>query len=73
MDCVGPLQPRARSGDNAILIVVDRFTKYTVLMPCKMEATAADWAALFIAHVYKYFGLPRYITSDRDTRFTAHY
>ena len=61
-------------GFDTILVVVDHdVTKATVIVPCKTTITVDQTAALYLNHVWKRFGLPRKIISDRGTQFTAHF
>ncbi|KAI5328758.1 hypothetical protein L3X38_028155 [Prunus dulcis] len=58
-------------GCGSILVVVDRFTKYATFIPAPAECNAEEAARLFLKHVVKYWGIPKSIISDRDTRFTG--
>jgi hypothetical protein len=72
MDFVGGL-PMTRGGHDYLYVVVDRFSKMCILMPCKMQITAKQTANLFFQHVWVHFGLPTSIVSDRDTRFLGDF
>ena len=63
--------PTSSSGFNAIMVIVDKLTKYVHLVPTTKESSSEDVARLFIAHVFQYHGLPKVLISDRDTRFTS--
>ncbi|KAI5316908.1 hypothetical protein L3X38_036615 [Prunus dulcis] len=58
-------------GCGLILVVVDRFTKYATLIPAPADYNAEEAARLFLKHVVKYWGIPKSIINDRDTRFTG--
>ncbi|XP_078447614.1 uncharacterized protein LOC144716361 [Wolffia australiana] len=60
-------------GHDAILVFVDRFSKYATFIPTTSEVHADGVAHLFMSYVAKYWGLPMDIISDRDTRFTAQF
>lgn len=57
---------------NAILVVVDKFTKYAHFMPLQNPFTAFTVAKLFMQHVYRLHGMPLAIISDRDRVFTSN-
>lgn len=59
-------------GKNCILVIVDRFSKYSHFIPMSHPFTAFSVAKLFIANVYKLHGLPVFIISDCDRVFTSH-
>lgn len=58
-------------GYNAILVVVDKYSKYTHFLPPRHPFTAASVARLFIDNIYRLHGLPQSIISDRDWIFTS--
>ena len=64
MDFVGGL-PMSKIGHDYLYVVVDRFSKMCILMPCKKHITAQ----FFFQYVWVHFGLPTSIILDRDTRF----
>jgi hypothetical protein len=63
--------PTSRAGNDAILVVVDRFSKERHYIPCKKTCSAEDTAKLMINHVWKLHGLPSSIVSDRGTQFVS--
>ena len=56
---------------GSIIVVVDRFSKYATFIAAPKHVTAETTAHLFFAHIVKYWGLPRDIVSDRDSRFAG--
>ena len=49
---------------DAILMVVDRFSKEVELIPCTKTCSALNTAKLFMHNMWKHHGLPHSITSD---------
>ncbi|GJP33107.1 hypothetical protein CLOM_g17676, partial [Closterium sp. NIES-68] len=72
MDYVTGL-PAGPSGNDAILVVVDRLTKMAHFIACQQTITAEQTAQLFIANVIRLHGLPSAIISDRDPKFTSNF
>ena len=64
--------PRS-GGKNCILVVVDKFSKFSHFIPLSHPFTAAVIAKTFMQHVYRLHGLPQSIVSDRDKVFTSQF
>jgi len=62
-----------QKGFDAIMVVVDRFSKMAHFIPTKDEATAQETGRLFFSHIFKHHGLPKDIVSDRDPKFTSKF
>jgi hypothetical protein len=60
-------------GFDAIMVVVDPFSKMAHFIPTKDEATAQEIGRLFFTHVFKHHGLQKDIVSDRDLKFTSKF
>ena len=71
MDFVGEL-PESEDF-NAILVVTDRFTKVQHYLPAKTTWTAANVADAYINDIWRLYGLPRHITSDRGPQFASKF
>jgi hypothetical protein len=67
MDCISGSS--TKQGNDYVFVVVDRFSKMTILTACKNNITVADTAKLFFERVRVHFGLPQTIISDRNSRF----
>ncbi|GJP30377.1 hypothetical protein CLOM_g962, partial [Closterium sp. NIES-68] len=72
MDFVTGL-PAGPSGNDAVLVVVDRLTKMAHFAPCRTTITAKETARLFISTVVRLHGIPAAIISDRDPKFTSKF
>ena len=75
MDFITDLPPSRRGSDvyDAILVVIDRFTKYARYVPCRKTMTAEQLATVLVDDVFMDFGLPDGIVSDRGSVFTSGY
>ena len=70
MDFITDLPPV--NGHDAILVVVDQgLTKGIILTPCSKTITAEETAQLLLENLYKRFGLPDKILSDRGPQFAS--
>jgi hypothetical protein len=62
-----------RSGSvNAILVVVDRYSKFAHFIALRHPFTALSVARLFLDNVYKLHGMPQAILSNHDKVFTSN-
>jgi hypothetical protein len=65
--------PLTKEGYSVMMTVVDRLSKFLVLIPTVATFDAQSVADLFLTHVVKRFGFPLSIVSDRDPRFISHF
>ncbi|KAK4385695.1 Transposon Ty3-I Gag-Pol polyprotein [Sesamum angolense] len=56
---------------GSIIVVEDRLSKYATFIAAPKHVTKEGTAHLFFKHVVKYWGLPKNIVGDRDSRFTG--
>jgi hypothetical protein len=56
---------------NTILVIVDKFSKYSIFIALKHPFTALDVAKAYMTNIFKTHGLPQAIISDRDRIFTS--
>jgi hypothetical protein len=62
------------NGKDAILTIVNHgCSRAAVFLPCTTTVTGAGIAQLYMDNVYRWFGLPIKIISNRDPRFTSHF
>jgi transposase InsO family protein len=75
VDFITGLPPANCTSDvvNAILVIVDQFTKYAWYIACKKLTMAQDLARLLMTHIIAVIGVPNHIVSDRGSVFTSEF
>lgn len=75
MDFITGLPP-SKIGDtvyNAILVIVDLYTKFAVYIPCRKDIDADQLAFLLVERVISWLGMPLNLVSDRGSLFTSEF
>jgi hypothetical protein len=65
--------PRSQKGHDAILVVIDRFSKVAHFLPVKKTITASQLADLYVSRIVSLHGVPLEISSDRGSLFTSRF
>ncbi|MBW0537055.1 hypothetical protein O181_076770 [Austropuccinia psidii MF-1] len=71
MDRVNGLLPGGDRSYNACLVIVDRFSKTPIFLPCHKDNTAMNTALLIWNRVISWTGIFKNIISDIDPNFTS--
>ncbi|MBW0533754.1 hypothetical protein O181_073469 [Austropuccinia psidii MF-1] len=71
MDWVTALPPGGNRSYNACLVLVDRFRKTLMFLPCHKNDTAMDTSIMIWNKALTHTGLFQNIISDRDPKFTS--
>jgi hypothetical protein len=69
VDLIGPLP--LSHGKDAILNIVDHYTKQIHLFPVTTQITADGVASIYFEQVFPLHGIPKCIISDRGPQFAA--
>ena len=75
IDFITGLPPSKRQGRayDAILVVVDRYTKMVRYLACSKKITAVELADLIFEEVFLRYGVSNGVVSDRGSLFTSAY
>ena len=65
--------PVSKEKYDAIMVIVDKLTKYSILIPFKETYRADQLGFILLDRLIRDHGIPRTITSDRDKLFTSNY
>lgn len=60
-------------GKDAIVMVVDRLTKYAHFYGIQSNSKASEVAKVFLKEIHRLHGLPKVIVSDCDPKFTSKF
>jgi transposase InsO family protein len=76
-DFIGPL-PKSKDPVTGVeydylLVIMERLTKYMILVPCLTTMSAEDLANIYLREVVSRHGLSEEILSDRDKLFTSKF
>ncbi|MBW0501118.1 hypothetical protein O181_040833 [Austropuccinia psidii MF-1] len=71
MHWVTALPPRGDRSYNACLVLVDRYRKSPMFLPCHKDDTAMDTAIMIWNKAIRQTGIFQNIISERDPKFTS--
>ncbi|KAM9412399.1 uncharacterized protein ACWYII_026600 [Salvelinus alpinus] len=60
-------------GNTTILVIIDRFSKAARFVPLTKLPSAKETAELVINHVFRVFGIPQDMVSDRGPQFASRF
>ena len=58
---------------DSIMVVVEKLTKETHFIPVNSMHKTDDIAKIFMKEIFKLYGFPKGIVSDRDAKFTSNF
>lgn len=65
--------PTTREVYDAIMVIVDKLTKYALMIPFKETYNAEQLGFILLDRLIRDHGIPKSITSNRDKLFTSKY
>jgi hypothetical protein len=68
-----PSRGRDKRVYNALLVVVNQYTKFARYFPCHKTITAEELADLFIDEIYRQYSTPDSIISDQESVFISQF
>ena len=66
-----PSAANPAASDDTILVVVDRLIQMAYYIPTHEGVTSEEVPRLYLDYVFRIYGLPDSIVSDRGTQFTS--
>ncbi|GJP35712.1 hypothetical protein CLOM_g20244 [Closterium sp. NIES-68] len=72
LDFITGLSPTT-SGHDAILVVIDKFSKTGNFIPTHTTARTEETPQLFVRYIISQHGIPTTLISDRDPKFTSKF
>lgn len=73
LDLITGLPPSGPSKFTAVLVIVDKLTKFAIIIPTHNTLDRDGFAKLFVKRVVNIFGLPDRIIADRDKRWATDF
>ena len=65
--------PAIQDAFDSIIVIVDKLTKYAIMVPFKETYKADQLAFILLDRLIRDYGIPKSITSDRDKLFISNY
>jgi hypothetical protein len=65
--------PKSAKQNDAIMVVVDKLSKYAHFVLVKSNCKEIDISNIFMKDIFILHGMPREIISERDTKFTSSF
>ena len=65
--------PMMVAGHDSIVMFIDLLSKYTYFLACTCDITAEQLPKIFLATIIVQHGMPWYIVSDCNFKFTSEF
>jgi hypothetical protein len=63
--------PKTRKGHDYLFVVVDRFNKMSILIPCKKIIKGHEATNMFFKYIWVHLGIASSIISDKGSIFIS--
>src|SRR5271168_3473593 len=73
MDLITGLPPSGDELYTAVLVIIDKLTKFAIAEPTHDTLSQEGFAKIFTSRVAHVFGLPERIIADRDKRWATNF
>ena len=73
MDLIVDLPVDKTTGDDSILVIVDKLTKMAKFLSCRKTVGSTAIAEMLYSKVFAVYGKPAQLITDRDPRFTGNF
>ncbi|KAF4619214.1 hypothetical protein D9613_005608 [Agrocybe pediades] len=73
LDLITGLPPSGKEKFTAVLVIVDKLTKFAIIVPTHDKLDREGFAKIFVERVANIFGLPSRIIADRDKRWATDF
>ena len=73
LDLITGLPPSGEERYTAVLVIVDKLTKFGLFIPTHDTLTQEGFAKLFVEKVVHVYGMPHRIIADRDRRWATDF
>ena len=73
LDLITGLPPSGEERYTAVLVIVDKLTKFGLFIPTHDTLTQEGFARLFVEKVVHVYGMPHRIIADRDKRWATDF
>jgi len=65
--------PASKNGYDCVFVVIDRLSKQAISTPCYKKINAEGMAQIYLRTIYRYYGPPETIVSDRGPQFVSSF
>ena len=64
--------PKSKKQNDSIFVVVEKLSKVAHFILVKLTYKEVHIADIFLKEIFRFYGIPKAIISNRDTKFTGN-